>query len=86
MLAPSGEGPYGYAHGLGVNRRAYGPDSVLSVGHGGHIEGFNSDDRYFPEREWTIIVLDNTDGDVGQVGTALTRLLLGQPVDLPSRR
>lgn len=53
MLTPSGDGPYGYAHGLAVNRRPFGPDTLLSVGHGGHIEGFNSEDRYLPEREWT---------------------------------
>ncbi|GAB5519404.1 MAG: serine hydrolase domain-containing protein [Rhodothermales bacterium] len=83
MLTPSGDGPYGYAHGLGFNRRAFGPDTLLTVGHGGHIEGFNSDDRYFPEREWSLVVLDNTNGDVGRVGSDLVRLLLGQEAEGP---
>ncbi|MEM0964273.1 MAG: serine hydrolase, partial [Bacteroidota bacterium] len=85
MLTPSGEGPYGYAHGLGVNQRVFGPDTVITIGHGGHIEGFNSDDVYLPEREWTVIVLDNTNGDVGRVGQDLIRLLLGHEVEPPRR-
>ncbi|MFK7844947.1 MAG: serine hydrolase domain-containing protein [Rhodothermales bacterium] len=83
MLMPFGDNQYGYAHGLGVNRRGFGADTLLSIGHGGHIEGFNSDDRYFPEREWTLIVLDNTNGNVGRIGNDLVRLLLGQQVSAP---
>lgn len=83
MLTPSGSGPYGYAHGIAVNRTGFGADTVLSIGHGGHMEGFNSDDRYLPQREWTVIVLDNTNGDVGRIGSDLVRLLLGQRVPAP---
>ena len=83
MLTPSGGGQYGYAHGIAVNRSGFGADTVVVVGHGGHMEGFNSDDRYLPEREWTVIVLDNTNGDVGRVGSDLVRLLLGQSVASP---
>ena len=85
MLTPHGAAQYGYAHGLGVNRRAFGPDTLLSIGHGGHIEGFNSDDRYFPDRNWTVIVLDNTNGNVGDVGNDLVRLLLDQTVEPPRK-
>ena len=83
MLTPPNGAQYGYAHGIAVNRSGFGADTVLSIGHGGHIEGFNSDDRYLPEQEWTVIVLDNTNGDVGRVGSDLVRLLLGQKVAAP---
>lgn len=66
-----------------MNLTGYGADTVVVIGHGGHIEGFNADDRYLPEHEWTIIVLDNTNGDVGRVGRDLVRLLLGQRVAAP---
>lgn len=83
MLTPPGGAQYGYAHGLGVLRRGFGSDTVVVIGHGGHIEGFNADDKYIPEHDWTIIVLDNTNGDVGRVGNDLLRLLLGQSVTAP---
>ncbi len=34
-------------------------------------------------KEWTIMVLDNTNGDVGRIGIDLVRLLLGQSVAAP---
>lgn len=83
MLTPSGGGEFGYAMGIARNQQQLGDASLVVVGHGGRIEGFRSDDKYFPEREWTVIVLSNHRDDVAKVADDLTRLRLGQSVELP---
>jgi hypothetical protein len=61
--------------GLGVS--GDGPHRVLS--HGGGINGFLSDGRYYPEADLTIIVLQNSTGPRGPaaLGVALAELVLG---------
>ncbi|MEM1270496.1 MAG: serine hydrolase [Bacteroidota bacterium] len=85
MLTSPDEGGFGYASGIGYSRKSYGGDTLLVAGHGGRIEGFGSDDVYYPEEEWTVIVLDNTNSDVGRVSNDLVRLLQGIEVELPRK-
>ena len=47
-----------YAMGLGVGERAGSP--VIS--HGGGINGFLTDGRYYPDDDLTVVVLSNPPG------------------------
>lgn len=85
MLTPGRGEQYGYARGISTIQKGFGSDTLRLVRHGGGIGGFFSEDRYFPEHDWTIVGLDNARGDIGGLADDLTRLLLGQEVDLPKR-
>ena len=69
----------GYALGIGVGKEAMGEDSVRVVQHGGGIHGFTAMLAYYPERDVTVAVLDNTSGGSGAVADALAALAHGQP-------
>ncbi len=66
--------PTRYAMGLGVDA----PGGRRIIAHGGGINGFVSDGRYYPDEELTIVVLQNSTGaSVGMLGGALADLVLG---------
>ena len=71
--------PLDYAMGLGVGDRA----RARVIGHGGGINGFLSDGRYYPDEELTIIVLQNSTGSQGPgaLGAAFAELILGPVPD-----
>ncbi len=64
-----------YAMGLGVDDR--GGRRVIA--HGGGINGFLSDGRYYPDEDLIIVVLQNSTGPQGpgELGDALADLVLG---------
>jgi CubicO group peptidase (beta-lactamase class C family) len=67
--------PIRYAMGLGVDDR--GGRRVIA--HGGGINGFLSDGRYYPDEDLIIVVLQNSTGPQGpgDLGAALADLVLG---------
>lgn len=67
--------PIRYAMGLGVGDR--GGRRIIS--HGGGINGFLSDGRYYPDDELIIVVLQNSTGrqGPGALGAAFAELVLG---------
>lgn len=69
-----------YAMGLGVGDRA----GMRVIAHGGGINGFLSDGRYFPDEGLVIVVLQNSTGPrgPGALSNAFTDLILG-PVPEP---
>jgi hypothetical protein len=56
------------------------------IAHGGGINGFLSDGRYYPDEDLTVIVLQNTAGPrgPGTLATALVDLVLGPTAELPT--
>lgn len=60
--------PLRYAMGLGVQDRA----GRRIIGHGGGINGYLSDARYFPEDDLVIVVLQNSTGPQGPANLADT--------------
>jgi hypothetical protein len=64
-----------YAMGLGVDD--WGGRRVIA--HGGGINGFLSDGRYYPDEDLIIVVLQNSTGPQGpgELGAALAELVLG---------
>lgn len=67
--------PIRYAMGLGVDA----PGGRRTIAHGGGINGFLSDGRYYPDEGLVVIVLQNTAGapGPGALGQALVDLVLG---------
>ncbi len=67
--------PIRYAMGLGVDA----PGGRRSIAHGGGINGFLSDGRYYPDEGLIVIVLQNTAGPPGPgaLGQGLVDLVLG---------
>jgi CubicO group peptidase (beta-lactamase class C family) len=67
--------PTRYGMGLGI----MGQGKHRSISHGGGINGFLSDGRYYPEEGLIIVVLQNSTGPrgPGALGAALAELVLG---------
>jgi CubicO group peptidase (beta-lactamase class C family) len=72
-----------YAKGIGVTRQ----NGKTMLGHGGGINGFLSENRYFPDEKISIVVLINSTGPVGPETSAqfITDKLLGKPAQKSSR-
>ena len=71
------------AYGLMVYDQPVGALAVPTVIHGGAIPGFTSALAYMPREGLTLVVIDNTFGDVTPVLVGVTALLYGQPVKTP---
>jgi hypothetical protein len=57
------------------------------IGHGGGIEGFNTEVDYWPEDQVTVIVLGNLNGGApGEIAAQLGAVLHGEKVTLSSER
>jgi CubicO group peptidase (beta-lactamase class C family) len=69
--------PTRYAGGLMLS----GEGRHRSIAHGGGINGFLSDGRYYPEDDLVIVVLQNSTGPQGPglLGAALAEAVLGAP-------
>jgi CubicO group peptidase (beta-lactamase class C family) len=69
--------PIRYAKGLGVS----GSGAHRMIAHGGGINGFTSDGRYYPRDDLVIVVLQNSTGPMGpsDLASTLARLILGPP-------
>jgi CubicO group peptidase (beta-lactamase class C family) len=72
--------PTRYAMGLGIS----GTGKHHLIAHGGGINGFLSDGRYYPEEDLVIVVLQNSTGPQGPgaLGAALADAVLGPPPEL----
>ncbi|MFZ1730264.1 MAG: serine hydrolase [Bacteroidota bacterium] len=73
-----------YGYGLVMRTQKAGEKDVRIVEHGGGIFGFRSALWYLPEEEYTIVVLDNTEGRADQVANAIFNVLHGLPVEMPA--
>lgn len=72
-----------YAFGLVVNNAG----DRKTIMHGGSIEGFNTELRYYPDSKITVVVLANVNGPTaGQLAGQLGALAHGETVRLPSER
>jgi CubicO group peptidase (beta-lactamase class C family) len=75
--------PTRYAMGLGIS----GEGVHRTIAHGGGINGFLSDGRYYPEGGLLVVVLQNSTGPQGPgaLGGALADAILGPPPELVGR-
>ena len=81
-----GNGSYGY--GWGVNKMLVDPknDSLLVIGHGGGINGFNTLITRIPADQNLVVLLNNTGGtNLSEMSRNLIKILYDQPYELPQR-
>jgi CubicO group peptidase (beta-lactamase class C family) len=77
-----------YAFGWVVNNVPIGntTDSVLSIWHGGGINGFNTVIMRFPREQRLIVLLNNTNNArLDEIGRAITGILYDRPYDGPRK-
>ena len=72
-----------YGYGIGISTMPMGDEQVRVVAHSGGIPGFSTLLMHLPERDQTIVVLDNTQGSAGALARSLAMILYDQPVDVP---
>ena len=82
--------PYldGYAYGWGVSNVKVGQlnDSLLVIGHGGGINGFNTLISRLPKDRQLVVLLNNTGGaPLNDIQRNILRILYNQPVEAPKK-
>ncbi|MEM8598388.1 MAG: serine hydrolase [Bacteroidota bacterium] len=74
-----------YAYGIASGTQEIGGEERQVYQHSGGIPGFSTQLAYVPGDELTVVVLDNTGGNSGQVLMTLARTFYGEEVDLPKQ-
>jgi CubicO group peptidase (beta-lactamase class C family) len=77
-----------YAYGWGVSKMKMGElkDSLLTIGHGGGINGFNTIITRLPKDKQLVVLLNNTGGaPLGAIQKNLLNILYNQPVMPPKK-
>ena len=77
-----------YAYGWGVGKTKVGQlkDSLLVIGHGGGINGFNTLISRFPKDQQLVVLLNNTGGaPLNGIRENILRILYDQPVEAPKK-
>lgn len=77
-----------YAYGWGVSKMKMGElkDSLLTIGHGGGINGFNTIITRLPKDKQLVVLLNNTGGaPLGAIQKNLLNILYNQPVTPPKK-
>ena len=67
-----------YGYGWMIHTVPMGDDSVQVAEHGGGINGFSTAFMRFVDDRHAVIVMDNTQGNAGQVAQGLAQILYGQ--------
>ena len=77
---------YGYGWAVGKKKLPQSKREVSFVGHGGGINGFNTLIERYVDDKHLIVLLNNTGGTVlGEMSTAIGRILYGEPYDPPKK-
>jgi CubicO group peptidase (beta-lactamase class C family) len=83
---PSGGGHYGYGWGIGEIPLGNTATKIETVGHGGGINGFNTQITRIPSDKSLIVLLNNTGGaPLNEMTNAIAAILYDKPYDLPKR-
>jgi CubicO group peptidase (beta-lactamase class C family) len=79
-------GTYGYGWAVGKRKLPQSKREVSFVGHGGGINGFNTLIERYVDDKHLIVLLNNTGGTkLGEMRTAIGRILYGEPYDPPKK-
>ena len=85
-LPSGGSHYYGYGWGIGEIRLGNTAEKIQTVGHGGGIEGFNTQLSRIPSDKSFIVLLNNTGGaPLDQMTNAIAAILYDKSYDLPKR-
>ena len=84
---PSG-GSYYYGYGWGIGEISLGntAERIQTIGHGGGINGFNTQITRIPSDKSFIVLLDNTgEAPLGEMTNAIAAIIYDKSYDLPKR-
>ena len=77
---------YGYGWAVGKKNLPQSTREVSFVAHGGGINGFNTLIERYVDDKHLIVLLNNTGGtNLGEMSTAIGRILYGEPYDPPKK-
>jgi CubicO group peptidase (beta-lactamase class C family) len=83
---PSGGSHYGYGWGIGEISLGNTAERIQTVGHGGGINGFNTQITRIPSDKSFIVLLNNTGGaPLNDMTNAIAAILYDKSYDLPKR-
>jgi CubicO group peptidase (beta-lactamase class C family) len=83
---PSGGGHYGYGWGIGEIPLGNTAERKETVGHGGGINGFNTQITRIPSDKSFIVLLNNTGGaPLNEMTNAIVAILYDKSYDFPQR-
>jgi CubicO group peptidase (beta-lactamase class C family) len=83
---PSGGSYYGYGWGIGKIPLGNTAERIETIGHGGGINGFNTQITRIPSDKSFIVLLNNTGGaPLGEMVNAIAAILYDKSYDLPKR-
>ena len=77
-----------YAYGWGVGKSPIGKskDSIYTIGHGGGINGFNTNISRAPSDKSVVVLLNNTGGaPLNQITRAIRGIMYGKDYSLPKK-
>ncbi len=81
-----GNSHYAYGWGVGYNKIGKSADSIYTIGHGGGINGFNTNISRIPSDKSLIVLLNNTGGaPLNQITNAIQGIIYGKDYDLPKK-
>lgn len=77
---------YGYGWSVGKRMLPQSKREIPFTSHGGGINGFNTLIERLVDERHLIVLLNNTGGtNLGEMSTAITRILYDEPYDLPKK-
>lgn len=83
---PSGGGHYGYGWGIGAIPLGNTSERIETIGHGGGINGFNTQLTRIPSDKSFIVLLNNTGGaPLGEMINGIAAILYDKSYDFPKR-
>ncbi|MFD1095571.1 serine hydrolase [Salegentibacter chungangensis] len=83
---PNGSGGYGYGWGMNYSKLENSKDSILTIGHGGGINGFNTNIIRVPEDRNLLVLLNNTGGaNLSDIGENIKHILYNESYEQPKK-
>tara|TARA_R110000868_G_scaffold409563_1_gene695310 strand:- start:1023 stop:2783 length:1761 start_codon:yes stop_codon:yes gene_type:complete len=81
-----GNSHYAYGWGVGYTKIGKSMDSIYAIGHGGGINGFNTNISRTTSNNSLIVLLNNTGGaPLNEMTTAIRGILHGKEYDMPKK-
>ncbi|WOD43186.1 serine hydrolase [Hwangdonia lutea] len=81
-----GRGHYAYGWGVGYNNIGKSTDSIYTIGHGGGINGFNTNISRAPSDKSLVVLLSNAGGaPLNQMTQAIRGIMHGKEYSLPKQ-
>ena len=81
-----GDAHYAYGWGVGYTKIGNSTDSIYAIGHGGGVNGFNTNISRTISNNSLIVLLNNTGGaPLNNITTAIRAIMHGKEYDMPEK-